>query len=49
MLIVNLFWNEQDSRKSDSGSSDSLDSLFDDKDVSSHPEIPDIAEPKEVT
>ncbi|CAN6726673.1 unnamed protein product [Malus baccata var. baccata] len=46
-LLLETLLSYPDSRKSDSGSSDSLDSLFDDKDVSSHPEIPNIAEPKE--
>lgn len=48
MLTSNLFRNEYDSQKSDSGSSDSLDSLFDDKDASSAPEISSFIQPKEV-
>lgn len=48
MLTSNLFPNEYVSQKSDSGSSDSLDSLFDDKDASSAPEISSFIQPKEV-
>ncbi|KAM1066254.1 hypothetical protein ACFX1X_021959 [Malus domestica] len=46
-VLLETLLSYPDSRKSDSGSSDSLDSLFDDKDASSAPEIPNIAEPKE--
>ncbi|PQM34051.1 putative inactive DNA (cytosine-5)-methyltransferase DRM3 isoform X1 [Prunus yedoensis var. nudiflora] len=46
-LLLETLLSHSGSQKSDSGSSDSLDSLFDDKDESSPPEVSNIIQPKE--
>ncbi|XP_050381674.1 probable inactive DNA (cytosine-5)-methyltransferase DRM3 [Argentina anserina] len=46
-LILETLLSYQDSRKSDSGSSDSLDSLFGDKDASTPLEVSSFIQPKE--
>ncbi|KAI5349135.1 hypothetical protein L3X38_002022 [Prunus dulcis] len=46
-LLLEALLSHSGSQKSDSGSSDSLDSLFDDKDESSPPKVSNIIQPKE--
>ncbi|XP_004289422.1 PREDICTED: DNA (cytosine-5)-methyltransferase DRM2-like [Fragaria vesca subsp. vesca] len=46
-LLLETLLSYQDAQKSDSGLSDSLDSLFGDKDSSSVPEVSSIIQPKE--